>query len=148
MALLQLHRDVTQLENLPNELLLMIFRYLTIFDIYHAFYGLNSVFNLLITGEQLDFHLTEKMSLENTIFVVEEILPNLGKNTLRMIEINHNTFFWRLIKFNSLFSYTLIHTIHLKNLIQFPFAPVISILQQSSQLKHLQIQIESNKDSS
>lgn len=144
MTLPQLHYNVTLLENLPNELLLITFRYLSTFDIYHAFYSLNSRFNILIKNEQLGFHLTEKM----TMFAVQQILPNLGKNKLRTIEINQNTIFWSLIKLNSSLSYTALHTIHLKHLIQLPFAPVLSILQQSSQLKHLRIQIKSNQDSS
>jgi len=114
MILLHLYRDVTPLENLSNELLHMIFPYLTIFDIYHAFYALNSAFNSLIKGEQLDFYLTEKMPLQYGMFAVEHILPNLGKEKLRTIEINHNTLFCHLIKLNSSFSYISLHTIYLK----------------------------------
>lgn len=112
MPLLHLYRDVTPLENLSNELLHMIFQYLTIFDIYHAFYALNSSFNSLIKGEQLDFYLTEKMPLKYAMFAVEHILLNLGKEKRRTIEINHNTLFWHLIKLNSSFSYISLHTIH------------------------------------
>ncbi len=112
MPLLHLYRDVTPLKNLSNELLHMIFRYLTIFHIYHAFYALNSAFNSLIKSEQLDFYLTEKMPLKYAMFAVEHILLNLGKEKRRTIEINHNTLFCHLIKLNSSFSYISLHTIH------------------------------------
>jgi len=118
------------------------------FDIYHGFYALNSAFNSLIKSEELDFQLTEQMPLKHAMFAVEKILPNLSKDKLRTIEINHNTIFWYLIKLNSSLSYLSLNTIHLKNLIKLPFASVMSLLQRSSQLKHLKIQIESNKDSS
>jgi len=114
MPVFQLHCNVTRLENLPYELLRMIFQYLTIFDIYHAFYDLNSAFNSLIKGEQLDFYLPEKMLLKYAMFAVEHILLNLGKEKLRTIEINHNTLFCHLIKLNSSFSYISLHTIYLK----------------------------------
>ncbi len=79
--------------SIPYELLRMIFQYLIIFDIYHAFYALNSAFNSLIKGEQLDFYLPEKMLLKYAMFAVEHILPNLAKEKLRTIQINHNTLF-------------------------------------------------------
>jgi hypothetical protein len=144
MALVQLDPNVTCLENLPDELLFMIFRYLSTFDIYYAFYSLNSTWNSLIKNEEFNFYLTEKFSVKHAMFAVEQILPNLGKGKLRMIGINHNPVFWCLINHNLLF----LHTIHLKNLTMIPFAPVMLLLQQSSHLKHLRIQIESNGDAS
>jgi hypothetical protein len=77
------------------------------------------------------------MPLKHAMFAVEKILPNLSKDKLRTIEINHNTILWHLIKLNSSLSYLSLNTIHLKNLIKLPFAPVMSLLQRSSQLKHL-----------
>jgi hypothetical protein len=148
MSSLQLHSSVTCLQSLPNELLLMMFRYLTTFDIYYAFYTMNSAFNSLIKNEQLNFDLIEQMPLDHAIFAVEQILPNLSEGKLKSIEITHNTVFWRFIDLNPSFSCIALHTINLKNLIKLPFAPVMSLLQQSSQLKHLRIQIESNGDSS
>jgi len=117
---------------------------MTIFDIYHEFYALNSAFNSLIKSEQLEFYLTEKMPLKYAMFAIEHILLNLGKEKRRTIEINHNTLFWHLIKVNSSFSYISLHRVHLKNFTKLPFAPVMSLLHQSSQLKYL----KSNKDSS
>lgn len=106
----------TSLEHLPNELLLEIFEYLTLDDIYHLFYNLNSRFNqfivfLCIRG--FSIHSTK----ENNLFL-KHILPDIPSRQISTLKLWHNSSYEQLLydfPVNLYYVHTLVLK-HLKNL--------------------------------
>lgn len=106
----------TCFEHLPNELLLDIFDYLTLFEIYALFYGLNSRLNQLIAFSCVRgfaIHSTK----ENNIYL-KHILPHIPSCQINSLKLWHNSSYEQLI-YDFPRNLNHVHTLilkHLKNL--------------------------------
>lgn len=68
----------TRFESLPNELVFEVFDYLSITDIYYAFYNLNQYFNqiLSVTTKHVNYDLKDRnIDAEQLRFMLDEVLP-------------------------------------------------------------------------
>lgn len=82
-------------EQLPNELFLEIFDYLTLIDIYDGFYGLNSRFNRLIAFacvRGFSLHTTK----DNNLYL-KHILPDIPPSHIDTLKLWHNSSYDQLL---------------------------------------------------
>ena len=75
-------------ENLANELLLELFEYLPIMDLFHVFYGLNRRFNTLLNVNFRAFHLDCRSMRKHDFDVIcQKYLPNIS-DRIRSIRLS------------------------------------------------------------
>lgn len=124
----------TALEHLPNEVLLDIFDYLTLTDVYTLFYGLNSRFNRLIVFSCLrgfGIHSTK----ENNLYL-KHILPAVPSSEIHTIKLWHNSSYEQLL---NPFPVNLcrVHTLVLRRLKNLSFGECRQLLQHFVHLQTL-----------
>ena len=96
-----IHRS-TQFVDLSNDLLLEIFDYLDVFDLYRSFAKLNQRFHSLITDSRISFQATFlHLTSAQLSFCEEILLPQIG-NSLRFLQITGDFPFSKLSPLNSL----------------------------------------------
>ncbi|CAF1269286.1 unnamed protein product [Adineta ricciae] len=131
--------STTRLEQLPVELLLIIFSYLEGYDLIKAFANLNSFFDRLLHSSQVQIHLcvNENMSEFPHIFI---------KNIRSLSDVSYHTHVSRFID---------LHISQLKqlqsltiNVDDYDNTPIISILPKFVHLEYLNIQCEYSRHSS
>ena len=119
----------TSLEHLPNELLLEIFGYLNLEDIYTSFYNLNSRFNQFIGFCCIRGFIIHSTKENNLYF--KHILPNIPSRQIHTLKLWHNSSYEQLLDFfpNNLYY---VHTLVLRRLKN------LSFYQCNQLLKHFQ----------
>jgi len=85
----------TSLEHLPNELLLEIFNYFTLFDIYTIFYDLNLRINQLI-GFSCIRGFVIHSTKENNLYL-KHILPDIPSWQINTLKLWHNSSYEQLL---------------------------------------------------
>ncbi|CAF3098611.1 unnamed protein product [Rotaria sp. Silwood2] len=124
----------TSFEQLPNELLLEIFDYFTLFDIYTMFYDINIRFNQLIA-----FSCVRGFSIhsirENNLYL-KCILPDIPSSQINTLKLWHNSSYEQLInKFPVNLYY--VHTLVLKQLKNLSFHQCRELLKHFKCLETL-----------
>ncbi|CAF2937705.1 unnamed protein product [Rotaria sp. Silwood2] len=78
---------ISNVEELPDEILLLIYRYLSSTDILFSFYGLNSRFSQTISGFYQHFVLGH-VSFKQFNYICKSILPDIGINICSLVVSN------------------------------------------------------------
>ena len=100
-------------EQLPNELILDIFNYFDLLDIYTIFYGLNSRFNQLIIFSCMRGYIIHSTK-ENNLYL-KQILPDIPSWQVSTLKLWHNSSYEQLLNDFPINLYQ-IHTLILKRL--------------------------------
>ena len=82
-----IYPNVSTLENLPDELLLLVCRYLSSIDILFSFYGLNFRLSTTISGFCRHVALAE-VPFNRFNYICKSILPNIGTNISSLVVSN------------------------------------------------------------
>jgi hypothetical protein len=124
----------TSFEQLPNELLLDIFEYFTLLDIYPTFYGLNSRLNQLIAfscTRGFVIHSTK----ENNLYL-KHILPDIPSWQINTLKLWHNSSYEQLLNRFPVNLYH-VHTLILKRLKNLSFYQCHQLLKHFKSLETL-----------
>lgn len=131
-------------ESLPNELIFEIFDYLSISDIYYAFYNLNQYFNeiLCLTRKHVNYELKDRqIDSDQFRFMINEVLPSCKNLQLKSIDLSYgvsehfcNVLFWHR------FSHS-IHTINLQFLSFGSSTRLFDVMKTFPNLKHFSLSI-------
>ncbi|CAF1449574.1 unnamed protein product [Didymodactylos carnosus] len=92
--------SVTNIEQLPNEILLEIDRYLSPYDVLTSFLNLNSRFNLTISDYKYNLDLSQDISLEKFSHLCTNILP-LINNSIYKLTLNDGYSPYQMFIFNT-----------------------------------------------
>ncbi|CAF0904496.1 unnamed protein product [Didymodactylos carnosus] len=126
-----------KLETLPNELLLDIFDFLNLFDLYYSCYGLNWRLSQLILSKKQSLTLFSKHEFD---FSLKSILPNIHCVKVKAVQLWYNTSFQKMPRFlilNRCSSF--LHTLILNSMKNLSFENVHSLTKQFPQLHTLKI---------
>ncbi|CAF0909363.1 unnamed protein product [Rotaria sordida] len=124
----------TSFEQLPNELLLELFDYFTLFDIYTIFYGLNTRFNQLIAFSCIRGFAIHSIR-ENNLYL-KCILPDIPPWQINTLKLWHNSSYEQLLnKFPINLYY--VHTLILKRLKNLSFHQCRELLKHFKCLETL-----------
>jgi hypothetical protein len=124
----------TSFEHLPNELLLEIFDYFTLFDIYTIFYDLNSRLNQLIAFSCIRGFIIHSTK-ENNLYL-KHILPDIPSWQINTLKLWHNSSYEQLLNEFPVNLYHL-HTLVLKRLKNLSFYQCNQLLKHFKCLKTL-----------
>jgi len=124
----------TSFEDLPNELLLEIFNYFTLFDIYTIFYGLNSRFNQLI-GFSCIRGFVIHSTKENNLYL-KHILPDIPPWQINTLKLWHNSSYEQLLNDFPINLYR-VHTLKLQRLKNLSFHQCRHLLKHFQRLETL-----------
>ena len=130
------HSNYTSLEDLPNELFLEIFDYLTLQDIFIGFYGLNSRFNQFIAFCCLRGFITHSTK-ENNIYL-KHILSYIPSWQIHTLKLWHNSSYEQLL---SEFPNNLnnVHTLVLRRLKSLSFHQCHQLVKRFGSLQKLSL---------
>ncbi|CAM4825190.1 unnamed protein product [Rotaria magnacalcarata] len=103
----------TSFEYLPNELLLEIFNYFTLLDIYTIFHGLNLRLNQLIAFSCIRGYAIHSIRENN--FYLKHILPDISPWQIHTLKLWHNSSYEQLLNHFPMNLYN-VHTLVLKRL--------------------------------
>jgi len=124
----------TSFEHLPNELLLAIFEYFTLVDIYTIFYGLNPRLNQLIIFSCLQGFVIPSPKENN--FYLQHILPKIPPWQINTLTLWHNSSYEQLLTKFPINLYR-VHTLVLKRFKNLSFDQCRPLLKHFQRLESL-----------